>query len=53
VSQTHFAIAEKEAKEQKKRAEREARVFKSLQNIERRMQERKGIDARRAERERR
>ena len=52
VSKAQRAIAEKEAKEQKKRVEKEARAFKKLQNIERRMQERKGIDARWAERER-
>ena len=52
VAKAHTAIVEKEAKEQKKRVEREARAFKKLQNIERRMQERKGIDARRAERQR-
>jgi predicted Ser/Thr protein kinase len=31
VSQAHSAIAEKERKEQKKRAEKEARAFKKLQ----------------------
>jgi len=52
VAKAHRAIAEKKSKEQKKSAEKEARAFKKLQNTERRMQERKGIDARRAERDR-